>query len=105
MNKNKPLSTYDRLMQDKGFKKEFDAGYREFLLSELICALMEEDNQSVRELAKEVGLSPTVIQKIRSGKQKDMKVSNFIGIAKECGYDLILQKGKEKISMNALVTG
>ena len=44
-----------------------------FLLSEIINALMENDNKSVRALAKEVGFSPTVIQNLRSGKQEDVK--------------------------------
>lgn len=100
MTNTAPLSTYDRLMQNTDFKREYDKEYKEFLLSELICALMENDNQSVRELAKEVGISPTVIQNIRSGKQQDMKISNFIGIAEACGYDIVLQKGKEKIPMH-----
>lgn len=100
--KNKPLSTYDRLMQDSKFKKVFDAGYKEFLLSELICAMMDEDEQSVRKLAKDVGLSATVIQNLRSGKQKDMKVSNLLGVAKACGYDVVLEKGSSKIPLNAM---
>jgi hypothetical protein len=45
----------------------------------------------------EVGLSPTVIQNIRSGKQKDIKLENFKNIVKACGYDLVLEKGEERI--------
>jgi DNA-binding Xre family transcriptional regulator len=48
-------------------------------------------------LAREVGLSPTVIQNIRSGKQKDIKLENFKNIVKACGYDLVLEKGEERI--------
>ena len=69
---NKPRSTFDKEMQDPHFRAEFEREYANLLLSELIIALMEEDGKSVRQLAKEAGLSPTVIQKIRSGKQKDM---------------------------------
>jgi len=47
----------------------------------LILALMEKDKKSVRQLASEAGLSPTIIQKLRSGKQEDVKLSNFIGIS------------------------
>ncbi len=102
MTKNKSVSTYDRLMQDKDFKKEFDTGYKDFLFSELICALMDEDEQSVRELARGVGVSPTVIQNIRSGKQKDMKVKNFIKIAAACGYNVVLENDTKKIPMNEM---
>ena len=96
---NKKLSTFEREMKDSAFRKSFDRAYKEFLLSEIISALMENDGKSVRKLAKEVGLSPTVIQKIRSGKQNDVKLSNFINISHACGYQIILQKGQRRISL------
>ncbi|MBK9503788.1 MAG: hypothetical protein IPO06_31295 [Leptospiraceae bacterium] len=40
-------------------KKDLDSGYKELILSELILALMQEDNVSVRMLAKEAGLWTT----------------------------------------------
>jgi len=83
-------------MKNPRFKKAFDKSYKEFLLSELLIAMMEEDEISVRELAKEAGLSPTIIQKVRSGKQDDMKVSNFVSIAYACGYKVILEKDDER---------
>ncbi len=83
------FSTFDREMQDPEIKKVFDNEYKEFVLSELLIALMEEDTISVRKLAKASGLSPSLIQKMRSGEQKDVRVSNFIRIAKELGYRLI----------------
>lgn len=67
------------------------------MLSELIRALMENDHQSVRGLAQKVGLSAAVIQDIRSGRQKDMKVKNFLHIAHACGYNVVLDNGKECI--------
>ncbi len=73
----KTLSTFEREMKNAKFKKAFDKSYKEFLLSELLIAIMENDEISVRDLAKEAGLSPTIIQKIRSGKQDDLKISNF----------------------------
>jgi hypothetical protein len=93
----KTASTYDRIMQDSKRKAAFEKGYRELVLSELVLALMEKDEKSVRALAREVGLSPTVIQNIRSGKQKDIKLENFKNIVKACGYDLVLEKGEERI--------
>ena len=58
---------------------------------------MENDHKSVRGLAKKAGLSPTVIQDIRSGKQKDMKVKNFLHVTHACGYEVVLDNGKERI--------
>jgi len=93
-------STFEREMQNAGFRKSFEKEYNELLLSELLLAVMENDKISVRNLAKAANLSPTVIQKIRSGQQKDIKVGNFISIMQECGYDLILEKGDQRIHLH-----
>jgi DNA-binding Xre family transcriptional regulator len=94
------LSTFEREMKDKDFKKKFKDAYDKFLLSELIISLMEEDHQSVRQLAKEVNLSPTVIQDLRSGNQKDIKLTNFINIMLACGYHLVLEGDKKRIRIS-----
>jgi DNA-binding Xre family transcriptional regulator len=95
----KAISTFEREMKNTKFKKAFDKSYKEFLLSELFVAIMDEDEISVRKLAKEVGLSPTIIQKIRSGKQDDLKISNFVCIVNFCGYKVILEKNNERIEI------
>jgi len=95
----KVLSTFEREMKNAKFKKTFDKSYKEFLLSELLIAMMDEDEVSVRDLAKEVGLSPTIIQKIRSGKQDDLKISNFVSIAHACGYKVILEKNDDRFEI------
>ena len=63
------MTTFDRLMQDQKFKDEFEKGYNEFLISEFMIEKMEEENISVRELAKEAKVSPTTIQNLRSGNE------------------------------------
>ena len=93
------LSTFDQEMKKASFRKKFNKEYKEFLLSEIISALMENDKNSVRKLAKEVGLSPTVIQKLRSGKQEDIKLKNFINISLACGYRVFLEKENHRISL------
>lgn len=95
---NKPLSTFERKMKNPKFKKAFEEGYRELLFSELMISIMEDDDVSIRELAKEAELSPSVIQDLRSGKQHDIKVSNLIKIAHAFGYEVILQKGKKRLT-------
>lgn len=92
---NKPLSTYERKMQDKKFRKAYEKSYKELLFSELLISIMDDDHKSVRALAKEADLSPSVIQDIRSGKQQDIKTSNLIKIAHAFGYEVILRKEKE----------
>ena len=93
----KSISTFDREMKDEKFKKTFNENYKRFLISELLIAMMEGDKKSVRQLAKETHLSPTVIQKLRSEKQCDIKMSNFINISHACGYHVVLEKGNERI--------
>lgn len=88
----KRLSTFEREMKQPSFRKKFEKEYKEFLLSEVICTLMDNNKKTVRTLAKEAGLSPALIQKIRSGKQDDVKLSNFINISHACGYHLVLEK-------------
>lgn len=97
---NKPLSTFDKKMQDKSFKQAYEKSYKELLFSELLISIMEADEKSVRGLAEEAQLSPSVIQNLRSGKQHDIKVSNLINIAKAFGYEVILQKGKKALALH-----
>jgi predicted DNA-binding protein YlxM (UPF0122 family) len=59
-------------MKNAKFKKAFDEGYKELLFSELMISIMEDDDVSIRELAKEAEISPSVIQDLRSGKQHDI---------------------------------
>ncbi|KTC64943.1 Uncharacterised protein (plasmid) [Legionella adelaidensis] len=54
---NKPMSTYERKMQDKQFKKAYEQHYKEFLFSEFLISIMEDDGKSVRDLAKEADIS------------------------------------------------
>jgi len=98
-NKTKQMSTVERWRQNPEFRKAADEGYRELVLSELLLAIMDEDKKSVRELAKEAKMSATAIQKVRSGQSKDMSVKNFLNVIEACGYELVLEKGKQRIPL------
>ena len=91
-NKNKTLSTFDRMMQNEEFKKEFDKGYKEFVISELILALMNKDNTSVRKLAKEAGISTSIIQEIRSGKKNNLTVKTFYSILNSLDCEIQIKR-------------
>lgn len=95
----KPSSTVERWMAKPGFQAAFRREYKEFLLSELVLALMAKDTKSVRELARELGVSKTVIQNLRSGEQNDMKLSNFVKLSHAYGYDVVLEKAGERITL------
>ena len=82
------MTTFDRLMQDPNFKDEFEKGYNEFLISEFMIEKMEEENISVRELAKEAKVSPTTIQNLRSGNAESVKYKTLSTIMQKRGYAL-----------------
>ncbi len=90
------MSTFEKQMRNPKRKRQFDKQYREFILSELLLALMEEDEVSVRELAKEAGVSPTVIQQIRSGEKGNLTLSTLISILDALGYSSTLEIEKAK---------
>lgn len=109
--KKQPLSTYEEHIQCLSPKEleSFKKGYQELLLSELVIAAMEEDDVSVRKLAKAAGISPTIVQEIRAGKRKHVSLQSFFKILDALGYSFILEKpGKnrakaERITLHAPV--
>jgi DNA-binding Xre family transcriptional regulator len=96
MKKEKTLSTYEELMQDPEFEKIYKKSYLELVLSELILAIMSEDNISIRSLAKQAGISPTIIQEIRSGKKDNINLRTFSNLLDALGYDIVLEKRKKE---------
>ncbi|KKP29403.1 MAG: hypothetical protein UR12_C0008G0030 [candidate division TM6 bacterium GW2011_GWF2_30_66] len=80
-------STADKFLEslDAKEKKQFFEEYKELLLSELLLAVMEKDNISVRKLAKLAGVSPTVVQAMRSGTKKDFTLKSFFKILNGLG--------------------
>ena len=96
--KTKPKTTVQKFLDNPKQKKIFEEEHKEVLLSELVLALMEEDHVSVRQLAKAAGVSPTVIQALRSGKKENLTLSTIASIAQALGYTafLTLKKKGEK---------
>lgn len=80
-------STFERFIEslNQEERKQYDKEYKEFLLSELILAAMEKDNISVRKLAKMAGLSPTIVQAMRSGSKTDFSMQSFFKILRGLG--------------------
>ncbi|MES2274088.1 MAG: helix-turn-helix transcriptional regulator [Chlamydiota bacterium] len=90
-------STYERLInEDPEFEKDLEKRYREFVLSELLLAIMEEDHISIRKLAKEAGVSPSLIQDLRTGKKDNLTFRSFSSIVDALGYDIVLEKRQRK---------
>lgn len=95
----KTLTTFEREMQDVEFQASFEKEYKEFVLAEVLASLMKESHKTIRGLAEEIGISPTIIQRVKSGQQKDLKITNFLNIAEACGYHLYLEKGGKRIEI------
>lgn len=90
-------STYERLInEDPTFEVDLEKRYREFILSELLLAVMEEDHISIRALAKEAGVSPSLIQDLRTGKKDNLTFRSFSNIVHALGYDIVLEKRPRK---------
>lgn len=92
--KDKVVTTFDRFMQSKTpqQRKEYEAGYKDFLFSEMILAAMEEDEVSVRELARLAGVSPTIVQDMRSGERKNFNTKSFFKVLNGLGFNFFLER-------------
>ncbi|MCX6990604.1 MAG: hypothetical protein NTX49_06050 [Chlamydiae bacterium] len=67
--KRTPKSTFEKFIENKKQKKLLGKEYRELLVSELLLATIEEDHISVKKLAAEADVSPTITQNLRSRKK------------------------------------
>jgi DNA-binding Xre family transcriptional regulator len=61
---------------------------------------MEEEGKSIRDLAREVGISPTVIQDIRSGQRSNVTLRSFLGIVSALGGQVAVRKGTEEMVLS-----
>ena len=86
-------------MKDPHVKKAYEKEHDDFILSEIFHAMKEGNKQSVRTLSKKIGISPSVIQNINSGSQCDIRLKNFVSIAHEFGFSLVLEKDNIRISL------
>lgn len=87
-------STFDEFItNDPEQKALFDKEYEDFLLSEFIIQKMEEENLSVRSLAKKASVSPTVIQKLRNNESAErITYKTFMSVIRSLGYKMRLEK-------------
>ena len=84
-------------MRDPKRRRKFGRKYRSFLLSEVIHGLMEKEGKSVRALAREVGISPTVIHDMRTGGRTNVTLRSFLGVVSALGGQVAVRKGTEEM--------
>jgi len=86
-------TTFDKFINNNPEEKaKFEKEYNEFLLSEFVLEKMEAENISVRKLAKKAGVSPTVIQKIRTQNAARINFRTFTNILNTLGYRINIEK-------------
>ena len=85
-------STYEEFISDPQRKEKFDKEYTDFILSEFILEKMESENLSVRALAKKAGVSPTIIQKIRSKNAEKINFRTFTNVLHSLGYKVNIER-------------
>ena len=66
----------------------------------MLLAAMEEDDISVRKLAKLAGVSPTIIQEMRSGSRDNFNTKSFFKVLKGLGYNLLLERNGHIFSVD-----
>lgn len=100
----KVKSTYDEFIESltPQKKKAFDKELKEFLLSELLLAIIEKDDISIKKLAKEVGISPTVIHAMQSDTAKKSGLKSFFKGLQGLGFNKVTfgGRGRNKITLD-----
>ncbi len=98
-------TTYDKFIKSLTPKEQsdFEQEYKDFLVSEMLLAAMQEDNVSVRELARLAGISPTIVQGIRSGEKQNVTVSSLVKILKALNCSLVVEKNGQRFPLELSV--
>ena len=86
-------TTFDKFINSDPKEKElFEKEYNNFLLSEFVLEKMESENLSVRTLAKKAGVSPTIIQKIRTKNAERINFRTFTNVLHSLGYKVSIER-------------
>lgn len=86
MKKKKSKTTFEKFIEDEEQRDLLDHEYQELLLSELLIAIMERDHISVRKLAAAAGVSPTIIQGLKSKSTSNITIDTLTRILDAIGY-------------------
>jgi ribosomal protein S3 len=86
-------TTFDKFINNDPKEREiFEKEYNDFLISEFVLQKMEEENISIRVLAKKAGVSPTIIQKMRSKNSEKITYRTFSNVLNTLGYKISIEK-------------
>jgi transcriptional regulator with XRE-family HTH domain len=86
-------TTFDKFINNDPKEREiFEKEYNDFLISEFVLQKMEEENISIRALAEKAGVSPTIIQKMRSKNSEKITYRTFSNVLNTLGYKISIEK-------------
>lgn len=86
-------TTFDKFINNNPKEREiFEKEYNDFLLSELVLQKIEEKNISIKTLAKEAGVSPAIIQKMKNKDSETITYRTFSNVLKTLGYKISIEK-------------
>jgi transcriptional regulator with XRE-family HTH domain len=86
-------TTFDKFVRNDPKEREiFEKEYNDFLISEFVLQKMEDENISIRTLAKKAGVSPTIIQKMRSKDSEKITYRTFSNVLNTLGYKISIEK-------------
>ncbi|MBO4732022.1 MAG: XRE family transcriptional regulator [Spirochaetaceae bacterium] len=87
------MTTFEKFFEENPEQKDiYNKEYNDFLLSEFMLEQMEAQHLSVRELAKQADVSPTVIQKLRTKDAQKVNLTTFTSVLHCLGYQIKLEK-------------
>ena len=87
------MTTFEKFFEENPEQKNiYNKEYNDFLLSEFMLEQMEAQHLSVRELAKQADVSPTVIQKLRTKDALKVNLTTFTSVLHCLGYQIKLEK-------------
>ncbi|MBO4439708.1 MAG: XRE family transcriptional regulator [Spirochaetaceae bacterium] len=87
------MTTFEQFFEENPEQKDiYNKEYNDFLLSEFMLEQMEAQHISVRELAKQADVSPTVIQKLRTKDALKVNLTTFTSVLRCLGYQIKLEK-------------
>ena len=87
------MTTFEKFFEENPEQKDiYNKEYNDFLLSEFMLEQMEAQHISVRELAKQADVSPTVIQKLRTKDALKVNLTTFTSVLHCLGYQIKLEK-------------
>lgn len=66
-------------------------------VASIMKAKMEERKVSVRKLASQTGISPAIIQDLRSGKKNNITLVNLVSLFDALNLSLFMRSGKNQI--------